>query len=179
LLERSKKISPKPLPIKIYGEQILRTMSAEVENFDRELVELLKSTLLTMKLANGLGLAANQVGVNKRFFAIDVSHFDVVKEPLVIVNPEIVEISGSYLAEEGCLSFPGLFLEIERAERATIAGLGIDGKELILEGKNLMAKVMLHEIDHLNGKLFVDHLSRLKRNLIKGKLKKIKVGEKV
>lgn len=154
-------------------------MSAEVENFDRELVELLKSTLLTMKLANGLGLAANQVGVNKRFFAIDVSHFDVVKEPLVIVNPEIVEISGSYLAEEGCLSFPGLFLEIERAERATIAGLGIDGKELILEGKNLMAKVMLHEIDHLNGKLFVDHLSRLKRNLIKGKLKKIKVGEKV
>ena len=154
-------------------------MSEAVENIDGKLVDVLKSTALTMKLAKGLGLAANQVGINRRFFAIDLSHFDVVKEPIVIVNPEIVEMSGSFMGEEGCLSFPGLFLEVERAEKATIAGLDLNGNELILEGKGLMAKVLLHEIDHLNGKLFIDHLTGPKRNLLKGKLKKIKAGERV
>jgi len=132
-----------------------------------------------MKYGKGLGLAANQVGINKRFFAIDLSHFDVVKEPIIIVNPEIAEISGSVEGEEGCLSFPGLYQEIERAEKAVITGTDLNGKDFIIEGKGLMARVLLHEIDHLNGKLFIDHLSSIKRNLIKGKLKKIKAGEEV
>ena len=132
-----------------------------------------------MKRGKGLGLAANQVGINKRFFAIDLSHFDVIKEPIVVINPEIIEISGKTVGEEGCLSFPGLFCEVERAEKAIVVGLDINGKEVTYEVKGMMARVMLHETDHLNGKLFIDHLSKLKHSLIKGKLKKIKAGEKV
>ena len=132
-----------------------------------------------MKYGKGLGLAANQVGIDKRFFAIDLSYFDVVKEPIVIVNPEIVEVSGTETGEEGCLSFPGLFLELERPQKTTVVGLNRDGKEITIEGKGFMVRVLLHEIDHLNGKLFIDYLSKLKRGLIKGKLKKIKNGEKV
>ena len=135
--------------------------------------------MLTMKRGKGLGLAANQVGVNKRFFAIDLSYFDVIKEPIVIINPEIVEVSGSIAGEEGCLSFPGLFLEMDRPEKATLVGLDKNGREIILEGNGFMARVLIHEIDHLDGRLFIDHLSNLKRSLIKGKLKKIKKGEKV
>jgi len=163
----------------MYGEGILRQTSKKVDNIDGELVELLDSTLLTMRQGKGLGLAANQVGVNKRFFAIDLSYFDVIKEPIVIINPEIVEVSGSVTSEEGCLSFPGLFLELEKPEKATVAGLNRDGKEITLEGNGLMARVLVHEVDHLDGKLFIDNLSKLKLGLIKNKLKKIRNGERL
>lgn len=133
-----------------------------------------------MKVNKGLGLAANQVGLEKRFFAIDLSYFDVVKTPIVIVNPKIAEVSDSVImGEEGCLSFPGLYQELERPEKAIITGLDPHGNEITVEGKGLVARVLLHEIDHLNGRLFIDHLSQLKRGLIRGKLKKIKIGEKV
>ncbi|MCP4582691.1 MAG: peptide deformylase [candidate division Zixibacteria bacterium] len=173
------KISSKILPIRLYGDEILREISTAVDNFNGELVDILKSTILSMKHGKGLGLAANQVGISKRFFAIDLSYFDVVKEPIIIVNPEIAEISGSMIGEEGCLSFPGLFQEIERPEKTIITGLDIDGKEIAVEGKGLMARVLLHEIDHLDGKMFIDHLSSFKRSMIKGKLKKIKAGEEI
>jgi len=169
----------KILPINIYGDEILRKTSEKIDNIDGKLVDLLKSTILTMKKGKGLGLAANQVGINKCFYAIDLSYFDVVKEPIVIINPEIVEVSGSEIGEEGCLSFPGLFIDVERSEKATVAGLDIDGNEFILEGKGLLARALLHELDHLNGKLFIDRISKLKRGLLKGKLKRIKAGEKV
>lgn len=124
-------------------------------------------------------MAANQVGINKRFFAIDMSHFDVVKSPMVIINPKIIEVSNTIVSgEEGCLSFPGLYQEIERPDRAVITGLDIDGNEISIEGKGMVARVFQHEIDHLNGTLFVDRMSPLRRSLIKGKLKKIKAGEK-
>jgi peptide deformylase len=133
-----------------------------------------------MRQNNGLGLAANQVGVNQRFFAIDMSHFDVVKSPITIINPKIVEVSNTIVAgEEGCLSFPGLYQDIERPDRAVISGIDLDGNEVIFEGKGMVARVFLHEIDHLDGKLFIDRMSALKRGLIKGKLKKIKAGERV
>jgi len=104
----------------------------------------------------------------------------VVKSPLVIVNPQIAEVSDSaVMGEEGCLSFPGLFQDIERPEKAVITGLDLNGKEITVEGKGLVARVLLHEIDHLNGKLFIDRLSKMKLGLLKGKLKKIKAGEKV
>jgi peptide deformylase len=132
-----------------------------------------------LKHFKGLGLAANQVGINKRFFAIDMSHFDVVKSPMVIINPKIIEVSNTIVSgEEGCLSFPGLYQEIERPDRAVITGLDIDGNEISIEGKGMVARVFQHEIDHLNGTLFVDRMSPLRRSLIKGKLKKIKAGEK-
>ena len=139
----------------------------------------MQSTILTLKHYKGLGLAANQVGVDKRFFAIDMSHFDVVKSPLVIINPKIIEASNTMVSgEEGCLSFPGLYQEIERADRVVVTGLDIDGNEVTFEGKGMVARVFQHEIDHLDGTLYIDRMSPFRRSLIKGKLKKIKAGEK-
>lgn len=167
------------LPIKIYGEEVLRQSAAEVQNIDGKLVDFMDSLVKTLKNSNGLGLAANQVGLAKRIYAVDMSYFDVVKSPLVIINPVVQELSGSAKAEEGCLSFPGLYLEVERPDRAVITGLDKDGKEIIIEGTGLVARVLLHELDHLNGKLFIDHLSSLQRGLLKGKLKRIQSGERV
>lgn len=166
----------KILPIKIYGDEILRKKSDNVENIDSDLVDFLDSLLVTMKYVKGLGLAANQVGLNKRIFAVDMSYIDVVKEPIIVINPELVDSFSSFTEEEGCLSLPGLFQEITRPEKATVVGLDKDGKEITIEGKGLMARVLIHEIDHLNGKLILDHLSRLQLGLLKGKLKKIKAG---
>jgi peptide deformylase len=155
-------------------------VSEDVKNIDGKLVNLLKSTIFTMKQAKGIGLAANQVGITRRFFAIDLSHFDVVKSPIAIVNPKIVEVSSTtVVGEEGCLSFPGLYQDVERPEKAIITGLDFNGNEITLEGKGLVARVLLHEIDHLNGRLFIDRIPKLKLGLIKGKLKKIKAGERV
>jgi peptide deformylase len=169
----------KLLPIKIYGEEVLRQTATDVENIDGELIGFIDSLVQTLKDANGLGLAANQVGLAKRIYAIDMSYFDVVKAPLVLINPVIAELSGSAKAEEGCLSFPGLYFEVERPERAVITGLDKNGKEIIVEGTGLVARVLLHELDHLNGKLYIDHLSSLQRGLLKGKLKRIMSGERV
>jgi peptide deformylase len=168
----------KILPIRIYGDEILRRKSDRVENIEGDLIDFLDSLIVTMRHAKGLGLAANQLGLAKRIFVMDMSYIDVVKEPIVIINPEIVDFSGSFSGEEGCLSLPGLFQEIVRPEKVTITGLDKSGKEVILEEKGLVARVLLHEIDHLDGKLFIDHLSNAQRGLLKGKLKKIKSGGK-
>lgn len=167
------------LPIKIYGEEVLRQTAATVDNIDGKLVDFMDSLVKTLKNSNGLGLAANQVGLAKRIYAVDMSYFDVVKSPLVIINPVVQELSGSAKAEEGCLSFPGLYIEVERPDRAVVTGLDKDGKEIVVEGTGLVARVLLHELDHLNGKLFIDHLSSLQRGLLKGKLKRIMSGERV
>jgi peptide deformylase len=169
----------KILPVKIYGEDVLRQTAGDVENIDGKLIDFADSLIRTLKYSNALGLAANQVGLAKRIYAVDMSYFDVVKPPIVIINPVVRELSGSAKAEEGCLSFPGLYLEIERPEKAVVTGLDRDGKEMIIEGTGLMARVLLHELDHLNGKLFIDHLSSLQRGLLKGKLKRIMSGERV
>jgi peptide deformylase len=169
----------KLLPIKIYGEEVLRQTATDVENIDGELVGFMDSLVNTLKNANGLGLAANQVGLSKRIYAVDMSYFDVVKAPLVLINPVVQELSGSAKAEEGCLSFPGLYFEVDRPERAVVTGLDRNGKEIIVEGTGLVARVLLHELDHLNGKLYIDHLSSLQRGLLKGKLKRIMGGERV
>ena len=169
----------KILPIRIYGDEVLRKKSDNVENIDGNLVDFLETLLISMKHAKGLGLAANQIGINKRIFAVDMSYIDVVKEPIVIINPELVDFSGSFTEEEGCLSLPGLFQEITRPEKATVSVLDRDGKEITIEGKGLIAKVFLHEIDHLNGKLIIDYLSKSQLGLLKGKLKKIKSGRQV
>jgi peptide deformylase len=169
----------KILPVKIYGDDILRKKADKVEHIDSDLVDFLDSLLATMKHVKGLGLAANQVGLNKRIFAVDMSYIDVVKEPIIVINPELVDFSGSLTEEEGCLSIPGLFQEISRSEKATVVGLDRNGKEITIEGRGLLARVFLHEIDHLNGKLILDHLSKLQLGLLKGKLKKIKAGGQI
>ncbi len=168
-----------PLPIKIYGEPILRQQSSVIENIDGSLVDFFHDMTLTMKTANGLGLAANQVGRGIRAFTIDLSHFDVLDDPQVIINPVIMETSGSVIGEEGCLSFPGLYQNIERPQKVTIKSIDIDGKEYFYEAEGLIARVLLHEIDHLNGVLYIDKLSAAQRNIIKSKLTRIKAGERV
>lgn len=168
------------LPIKVYGEEILRQESNAIENIDGQMVNYLESITRTMQYAKGLGLAANQVGRAIRAFSIDLSHFDVLAEPKVFVNPEIMEIGGNVVTgEEGCLSFPGLYQTIERPEKVTIKSINLDGKEYFFEADGMVARVILHEIDHLDGILFIDKLSPAQRRLIKGKLNKIKAGEKV
>ena len=168
------------LPIKVYGEEILREKSVAVGNIDSQMVDFLESLNRTMQYAKGLGLAANQVGRAIRAFSIDLSHFDVLAEPRVFVNPEIMEIGGNIITgEEGCLSFPGLFQMIERPEKVTIKSIDLDGKEYFFEANGMVARVIVHEIDHLDGTLFIDKLSAAQRRLIKGKLNKIKAGEKV
>ncbi len=168
------------LPIKVYGEEILREKSEAIANIDGQMVDFLESLNRTMLYAKGLGLAANQVGHAIRAFSIDLSHFDVLAEPKVIVNPEIMEIGGSIVTgEEGCLSFPGLYQMIERPEKVTIKSIDLDGKEYFFDAEGMVARVILHEIDHLDGTLFIDKLSPAQRRLLKGKLSKIKAGEKV
>jgi peptide deformylase len=130
----------------------------------------------TMRTANGLGLAANQVGKAIRAFAVDMSQFDVTEEPRIIINPEVIDIGGMVSGEEGCLSFPGLYQIIERPEKVAIKAISLDGKEYHIEAEGLLARVMLHEIDHLNGVLFIDKIGAAQRKLIKGKLEKIKTG---
>jgi len=168
------------LPIKIYGEDVLRQESSPIENLDGVMIEFFESLSRSMVYAKGLGLAANQVGRAIRAFAIDMSHFDVLEGPKVIINPEIVQIGGKIITgEEGCLSFPGLYQMIERPEKVTIKSIDYDGNEYYYEASGMPARVMLHEIDHLNGVLFIDKLSPAQRRLIKGKLTRIKAGEKV
>jgi peptide deformylase len=168
------------LPIKIYGEQVLREKAKDIENIDGALVKFLNDMNESMMAAKGLGLAANQVGQTVRAFSIDLSHFDVLAEPKIIINPEIMETSDEKITgEEGCLSFPGLFQLIQRPHKVTIKTLDLNGKEYYFEAEGLIARVILHEFDHLNGVLFIDKLTPAQRILIKSKLTKIKAGERL
>ena len=167
------------LPIKIYGEQILRQKSNAIENLNGETVKFLKDMNDTMQAAHGLGLAANQVGDTIRAFTIDLTHFDVLAEPKIIINPEIMDTKGLITGEEGCLSFPGLYQMIQRPEKVAIRAIDLDGDEYFYEAEGLIARVILHEIDHLDGILFVDKLTPAERKLISRKLNKIKAGERV
>lgn len=167
------------LPIKIYGEMILREKSKAIENLNGNLVNFLKDMSQTMVAAHGLGLAANQVGKTIRAFTVDLTHFDVLAEPRIIINPEVMETGAIVTGEEGCLSFPGLYQMIQRPEKITLKSLDLDGKEFYWDASGLLARVILHEIDHLDGVLFIDKLSPGQRRLIKSKLSRIKAGERV
>jgi peptide deformylase len=159
-----------------YGEPVLREMCEPVDKIDDEVRELVQDMFDTLRNARGLGLAAPQVGVNLRVFIIDLSQVDFDAEPLIVINPEIINKQGSESGEEGCLSFPGLFFEVERAEQVTLDYHDLDGNPKRLEASGLAARAIQHEYDHLNGKLFIDYLSATKRDLISGRLKKLKVG---
>ncbi|HBZ00238.1 MAG TPA: peptide deformylase [candidate division Zixibacteria bacterium] len=168
------------LPIKIYGEEVLREKAKAIENLNGDLVKFLNDMNESMQAAKGLGLAANQVGRTVRAFTIDLSHFDVLAEPKIIINPEIMEKSDLVVTgEEGCLSFPGLYQMIQRPNKITVKALDLDGKEYYYEAEGLVARIMLHEIDHLDGVLFIDKLTAAQRSLIKSKLVRIKAGERV
>lgn len=159
------------LTILEYPDPRLRTRAEPVAKVDDAVRRLIDDMLETMYAAPGIGLAATQVNVHKRLLVIDVS--EDRNQPLVFINPEIVERQGSVQAEEGCLSVPKVFETLaERAERVVVRALDRDGKPFEREADGLLAICLQHEIDHLDGKLFVDYLSELKRTRIRKKLEK-------
>jgi peptide deformylase len=159
--------------IRIYGDPVLRKKAEDVSQVDERIRRLASDMLKTLKNAGGIGLAANQVGQAVRVFVVDRSLFQVDDSPLIVINPTIVDIHGEQTEEEGCLSLPGTYADVGRPAELTVKGIDLDEKELMVEAKGLLSRVLAHEIDHLNGILFVDHLSSLKRKLLSNKLKKL------
>jgi len=150
----------------------LRHIGEQVDVFDADIQRLIDDMLETMYHANGIGLAATQIGVQKQIATIDIS--STRDQPMVIINPEIIKAEGTQDSEEGCLSVPGAYDTIQRAAIVLVSALDRDGKPFEINGEGLLANCLQHEVDHLNGKLFVDYLSPLKRNRIKKKLEKAK-----
>jgi len=164
------------LSIKIYGDPVLRRQAKEITQVDENIRKLALDMLLTVKEAKGIGLSANQVGVEKRLFVVDRSIFSTSPEedsPLIVINPILVESHGQQTSEEGCLSIPGTYADVTRELEVRVKGIDLDGKEIQIEGRGFLSRVLLHEIDHLNGLLFIDHLSSIRRRLLAKKLKKL------
>ena len=158
------------LPILCYPDPRLRTKAAPVARVDAKVARLIDDMFETMYAAPGIGLAATQVNVHKRVLVIDVSAER--DAPLAFVNPVIEEAEGQAEHEEGCLSVPGFYETVERASHIRVSALGQDGKPFTMTASELLAVCIQHECDHLDGKLFVDYLSNLKRQRIKAKLRK-------
>jgi peptide deformylase len=161
--------------IRTYPDPVLREKTKHVERIDSSIERLIKDMVETMHAAPGVGLAANQVGVSLQLAVIDLStrEDEGQRHPLlVIINPEILSLEGSVTEEEGCLSIPDYSEKVQRAARIKVRALDRTGKQFELETDGLLAKALQHEIDHLNGLLFVDKLSPLKKNLFRRRFKK-------
>ena len=166
------------IPIRIFPEPVLRTKTARVEKIDSSLDRLIQDMVETMHAAPGVGLAANQVGVSLQLAVIDLSNRedDGDRHPLlVIINPELLSMAGSVVEEEGCLSIPDYAEKVKRAATVRVRAQDRTGKPFELEAEGLLAKALQHEIDHLNGLLFVDRLSPLKKSIFKRRYKKLVV----
>ncbi len=153
-----------------YPDPRLRRQGLPVDTVDDEIRTLIDDMAETMYQAPGMGLAAPQIDVSKRILVIDIS--EARNDLRVLVNPELLTQEGEQTMEEGCLSVPGVYEEVTRAEKVTVRALGGDGKPFELEADGLLATCVQHEIDHLDGKLFVDYLSRLKQQRVRKKLEK-------
>lgn len=158
------------LSILHFPDPRLRTVAKPVQQVEDRHRQLVDDMLETMYAAPGIGLAATQVNVHERVIVIDIS--EEKNQPLCLINPEIVQRDGVEQMEEGCLSVPGVYELVERAEQVRVRALGRDGQPFVLEADGLLAVCIQHEIDHLDGKLFVDYLSQLKRTRIRKKLEK-------
>jgi len=159
-----------------YGEPVLREVSEPIEKIDQEIKDLVSNMSDTLKKAKGLGLSAVQIGVLKRLFIVDLSAVDITETLRVFINPEIIATEGEQEMEEGCLSFPGIYQRLTRPGKVKVRATDLDGNEFELEATGLAARAVLHEYDHLQGVLFIDHMSPLTRTLLKGRLRKIKTA---
>jgi len=154
-------------PLVILPNAVLRQVSTPVERFDSDIRRLADDMLETMYDAPGIGLASIQVGVPRRLLVIDLAKEGDPKEPLVVINPEILSSSEERsVYEECCLSIPDYYAEVERPAAVTVKYLDLDGREQVVEADGLLATCLQHEIDHLDGVLFIDHISRLKREMV-------------
>jgi peptide deformylase len=167
-----------PRPIVLYPDPVLLRPTLPVEALDDEIRDLVRDMVETMNRAPGIGLAANQVGVSRRVCIVDLSAGEEPGALHVLVNPIVKATSGSQIDEEGCLSFPDITLEVERPARATVEALDLDGRVRTLEVEGLLARAVLHECEHLDGKTFLQNVSPLKRELVKKRIRKrIKAGD--
>lgn len=162
-------------PIVYYGDPVLREKTEKITEVDREIKDLVRDMIATLKDAGGLGLAAPQVGASKRVFIIDLTSIDLTESVKVFINPKIIYASeNEVIMEEGCLSFPGIYQRIQRPEVVKVKATDLEGKEFTLEASGMLARAIQHENDHLNGVLYIDHFSPLSKALVKGKLNKLK-----
>ena len=165
-------------PIVKYGNPVLEKPSETVTVFDDELQKLIEDMFESMYAAHGVGLAAPQIGIARRIAVIDVTFKDDPKAKLVLINPEIIHAEGKHTQSEGCLSIPDFRENVTRPDKVTVRAQDVHGTVFQKTGEELLARALLHETDHLNGKLYISHLSGLKRDLMKRKIRKlIKAGE--
>ena len=165
-------------PIVKYGNPVLERAAEKVIVFDKELEKLIEDMFESMYEAHGVGLAAPQIGIGRRIAVIDVSFKEDPKAKLVLINPEIIHTEGKHTQSEGCLSIPEFRENVTRSNKVTVRAQDVHGKVYEKTGEELLARAFLHETDHLNGKLYISHLSALKRDLMKRKIKKLmKAGE--
>jgi peptide deformylase len=161
-------------PIVKYGDPILEKPTAAVKKFDAEFEQLTEDMFASMYAAQGVGLAAPQIGLSLRVAVVDVTTGKNPEAKIVIANPEIIHAEGEVREEEGCLSIPGFRGYVMRPQFVTVRAQNAKGESFEIRGENLLARAFCHEIDHLNGVLFLQHLSILKRDLIRRKIKKLK-----
>jgi peptide deformylase len=166
-------------PIVKYGQPVLEQKAEPVKEFNTpELHKLVEDMFESMYAARGVGLAAPQIGIGKRIAVIDVSTGEDPAQKIVLINPEIIQRSGSLTSEEGCLSLPTFREQVSRPSKVTVRARDAKGAEFELTGEDLLARAFLHETDHLNGTLYINHISPLKRDLIRRKIRKLqKAGE--
>lgn len=161
-----------------FGNPVLEKLAAPITVFDDELKKLVEDMFESMYEARGVGLAAPQIGISKRLAVIDVTFKEDPDAKLVLVNPEIIHTEGKHTQPEGCLSIPEFREPVSRARKVTIRAQDVSGKWYEKTGEDLLARAFLHETDHLNGKLYINHISALKRDLMKRKIRKLmKAGE--
>lgn len=160
-------------PIVKYGDEVLARQSERITEFGGDLQKLIEDMFESMYAAQGVGLAAPQIGVSRHIAVIDITNGKDPKAKLVLVNPEIIAFEGRQVEEEGCLSVPGFREKVRRPAKVTVRALNRRGKEFTMTGEGLLARAFCHETDHLNGRLFLSHLSSLKRELIIRKIRKL------
>lgn len=167
------------LEIKTFPDEVLRKKNEPVSVIDESVITLLNDMAETMHSAKGVGLAAPQVGVNRRIIIVDVSAGENPSALYKMVNPEILQLSGDPdISEEGCLSIPGEYETVVRPSKAAVKYLNTDGEEKILEAEGFLAKAVQHEIDHLNGVLFIDRIPMMKREIMKKRIRRrISIGD--
>lgn len=156
-----------------YGDPVLREVSEAVEVINQQVKDLVSDLAETLKKAQGLGLSAVQIGVLQRVFVVDLSAVDITETLRVFINPEIIETEGEIEMEEGCLSFPGIYQKIVRPSGVKVRAIDLEGREFVLEAGGLAARALLHEYDHLEGKLYIERMTPLTRTLLRGRLKKL------
>jgi len=165
-------------PIVKFGDPVLETVAKPVTEFDKELKTLVDDMFESMYAAHGVGLAAPQIGISLHLAVIDVTFKEDPKAKIVLCNPQIVKTEGRQSGQEGCLSIPEFRETVTRPKNVTVKAQDVNGKWFEMTGDDLLARAFVHETDHLNGKLYISHVSALKRDLIKRKIRKlVKAGE--